>query len=69
MYPIHPWILYCVKHSLLAVSDITRVCMATENVSLMGLYLFPKGEINMDSSDQRPSCEYYTLTDASQGRL
>ena len=26
--------------------------MATENVSLMGLYLFPKGEINMDSSDQ-----------------
>ena len=26
--------------------------MATENVSLMGLYLFPKGEINMDSLDQ-----------------
>ena len=52
MYLIHPWILYCVKHSLIAVSDITRVCMATENVSLMGLYLFPKGEINMDSSDQ-----------------
>ena len=44
--------------------------MATETVSLMGMYLFPKGEVNMDSSDwPRPSHEYYTLTDASQGRL
>ena len=51
MYPIHPLDTVLCQTFFNSRLRHTPVCLATENVSLMGLYLFPKGEINMDSSD------------------